>query len=310
MKKFLSLPLICLLLALFGCGKDAGWSGEVVTYGSGPETPAFFELACEDGKNYGFVVTGDTELVWEDPSALDEAREGRDQWDVFGCSMYVTVIPGETTQSADDYVDECVEGWYEAAKITVTKVDEDYFAVTAKPVIYLYPETETQVSVALDYDGQLTCTYPKYDNGWTVTAAPDGTLTDTAGQTYNYLYWEGVTDTEYDFSQGFCVPGAQTAAFLEEALAALGLTRREANEFIIYWLPMMEHNPYNLIAFQQEAYTGSARLNVTPAPDTLLRVFMAWQPLEEPVEIAPQPLTAPARQGFTAVEWGGTEVSK
>ena len=106
----------------------------------------------------------------------------------------------------------------------------------AKPVIYLYPEAETEVTVSLDYDGELTCVYPAFDGGasWSVTAAPDGTLTDAAGQTYSYLYWEGVSDAEYDFSEGFCVPGGDTAAFLEDALADLGLTRREANEFIVY----------------------------------------------------------------------------
>lgn len=179
---------------------------------------------------------------------------------------------------------------------------------TAKPVIYLYPESKTEVKVKLDYDGELTCTYPAYNNGWSVTALPDGTLTDAEGQSYNYLYWEGVTDAEYDFSQGFCVPGEDTAAFLDDALAQLGLTRREANEFIVYWLPMMEANPYNLISFQQEAYTDGAELTVSPAPDTLIRVFMAWQPLEEAVEIEPQSLTAPDRTGFTVVEWGGAEV--
>ena len=106
--------------------------------------------------------------------------------------------------------------------------------VDAKPVIYLYPEAEAAVTVQLDYDGQLTCTYPAYGDGWTVTARPDGTLTDGSGQTYNYLYWEGVDHAECDFSQGFCVPGGETAAFLEDALARLGLTRREANEFIVY----------------------------------------------------------------------------
>lgn len=30
----------------------------------------------------------------------------------------------------------------------------------AKPVIYLYPEEETAVTVKLDYAGALTCTYP------------------------------------------------------------------------------------------------------------------------------------------------------
>ena len=180
-----------------------------------------------------------------------------------------------------------------------------------KPVIYLYPEAETEVTVSLDYGGELTCVYPAFDGGasWSVTAAPDGTLTDAAGQTYNYLYWEGVSDADYDFSEGFCVPGGDTAAFLEDALAALGLNRREANEFIVYWLPRMEANPYNLIAFQTTAHTDHARLTVDPAPDTVLRVFMAWKPLERPVELPPQTLTAPERTGFTLVEWGGAELS-
>ena len=76
----------------------------------------------------------------------------------------------------------------------------------AKPVIYLYPEDETEVTVRLDYDGTLTCTYPAYEDGWTVTAAPDGTLRDESGQTYSYLYWEGVTRTEYDFSGASAFP--------------------------------------------------------------------------------------------------------
>jgi len=181
-------------------------------------------------------------------------------------------------------------------------------AVTAKPVIYLYPEENTEVSVRLDYAGELTCTYPTYHDGWRVIAAPDGTLTDQYGQIYNYLYWEGETTKQYDLSEGFCVAGADTTAFLEKTLAQLGLTRREANEFIVYWLPMMEDNPYNLITFQQEAYTDLARLTVTPAPDSVLRVFMAWQPLEAPMDIPAQTLHAFERTGFTLVEWGGTKV--
>ena len=179
---------------------------------------------------------------------------------------------------------------------------------TEKPVIYLYPEAETDVTVRLDYAGDLTCTYPAYVGTWHVTVAPDGTLTDERGQTYRYLYWEGTDNVQYDFSEGFCVPGSETAAFLEDALAQLGLTRAEANEFIIYWLPQMEQNAYNLISFQSDAYTDAAKLTITPQPDTLLRVFMAWKPLTSAVEISPQPLTAPERTGFTAVEWGGAKV--
>ena len=177
-----------------------------------------------------------------------------------------------------------------------------------KPVIYLYPETETRVTVKLDLSGELTCAYPAYDGGWTVTAAPDGTLTDEHGRTYNYLYWEGEGTEAYDFSKGFCVAGSDTAAFLEDALDRLGLTRREANEFLVYWLPRMQDNPYNLIAFQQEAYTQSAKLTVSPRPDSVLRVFMAWKPLARPVDVPAQTLPGFERRGFTLVEWGGAEV--
>lgn len=185
---------------------------------------------------------------------------------------------------------------------------EDCGTLLAKPVLYLYPEDETEVTVSLDCAGGLTCAYPAYEDGWTVTAAPDGTLTNATGQTYNYLYWEGVSQGDFDFSEGFCVPGKDTAAFLEAALAQLGLTRREANECIVYWLPLMEGNAYNLIAFQGAAYTDQARLTVTPEPDSVLRVFLAWQGLDAPVEVPVQELRPFDRTGFTVVEWGGCQV--
>ena len=178
----------------------------------------------------------------------------------------------------------------------------------AKPVIYLYPQQRTDVEVRLDYQGTLTASYPHYDGMWRVSAAPDGTLADENGQSYNYLYWEGKSSTQYDFSCGFVVAGAETADFLETTLEALGLTRREANEFIVYWLPRMESNAYNLISFQAEAYTDTAALSILPEPDSVLRVFMAWKPLDAPIEIAPQEIPAFERTGFTVVEWGGTEV--
>ena len=177
-----------------------------------------------------------------------------------------------------------------------------------KPVIYLYSEVETEVSVKLNLDGKLTCTYPTYNAGWKVTAAPDGTLTDVNGQIYNYLYWEGETNAQWDMTDGFCIKGEDTAAFLEDALEKLGLNRKEANEFIVYWLPLMEQNPYNIISFQTDIYTDAAELQIDPAPDTMIRVFMAWKAADSFVELPEQELTAPERSGFTVVEWGGTEI--
>ena len=198
-------------------------------------------------------------------------------------------------------------------EVDVLKVEESNWQpdpnVAYKPVIYLYPPQKTEVMVNLNLDGNLICTYPKYNNGWNVTADSDGTLTDLNGQSYNYLYWEGQINTQYDFSKGFCVKGADTAEFLENVLPQLGLNRREANEFIVYWLPLMENNPYNIISFQSEAYTNAAELNVSPSPDSVIRVFMTWYSSEQFVEIAPPIFDAPVRTGFTLVEWGGTEIN-
>ncbi len=183
-----------------------------------------------------------------------------------------------------------------------------YWGTDDKPVIYLYPEETTEVAVSLEYDGELTCTYPAYANGWRVTAEPNGTLYDEKGLEYNYLYWEGKREEKADFSKGFVVAGKDTASFLEDALAKLGLTRKEANEFIVYWLPELQENAWNLISFQEECYTDSAVLHVDPAPDTMIRVFMAVKPLDKYQEVEEQTLTAPERKGFTVVEWGGTIV--
>ena len=179
--------------------------------------------------------------------------------------------------------------------------------VDKKPVIYLYPPTDLQCSVKVNISGKLTCTYPEHgENGWeSFTAKPDGTLVFPDGREYYSLYWEGISDKKPDFSAGFCVKGRDTAAFLQDILLEIGLNEREANEFIIYWLPQMQNNSYNLISFQGDAYTSAAPLDIAPAPDSLLRVMMTFRPLEKSVEIEPQSFRGFERNGFTVVEWGG-----
>lgn len=180
-----------------------------------------------------------------------------------------------------------------------------------KPVIYLYPTEKTDVSVSLNLNGKLICTYPDYNNGWNVTAYPDGKIINKAdGKEYSYLYWEGESNTKYDFSKGFVVKGEDTSKFLQEKLSFMGLTPKEYNEFIVYWLPQMQNNKYNLITFQNKAYTENAVLNINPKPDSMLRVFMAYKPLKKFVEVDEQKLDTFERKGFTVVEWGGACITK
>ena len=189
-------------------------------------------------------------------------------------------------------------------------VDPFDSVIVAKPVIYLDPETECDVSVRLDYRGNLTCTYPVYDGGWNVTAQPDGTLVDRRdGREYSYLFWEGEDDADYDTSEGFVISREGAADALQELLSRAGLTPREYNELIVYWLPRLQTAPYYLVTFQGERYTERAPLHITPEPDSILRVFLTFRPLEEPVSLPEQTITPFVRTGFTVVEWGGALLS-
>ncbi|MCG9881339.1 MAG: carboxypeptidase-like regulatory domain-containing protein [Bacteroidia bacterium] len=181
-----------------------------------------------------------------------------------------------------------------------------------KPIIYLYPEQRQKINVKLDYEGTLSHSYPKYyGDGWTVTAEPNGTLWDENNQEYYALFWESHSSKQIIPQDGFIVAGKETASFLEEKLAYLGLNRREANEFIMYWLPRMENIAYNLIHFAGTEYEEQAELEIRPKPETIIRVMMLTQPLKSKIDYPKQDLTKlkKTRKGFTVVEWGGSTIN-
>ena len=182
--------------------------------------------------------------------------------------------------------------------------------VAYKPVIYLYPTKVTNVSVKLGAPEKLLVSYPTYIDGWKVEAQPDGNLKDLqTGRGLYSLYYEANNTTTHGLhSTGFVVKGEDTATFLEAKLAELGLNDREAEEFIIYWLPQMQGNAYNYIYFATGAEASkNMPLEVSPAPKTSIRINMEWKALDAPIEVKPQVLPkTPTRDGFTLVEWGGT----
>ena len=181
----------------------------------------------------------------------------------------------------------------------------------AKPVIYLYPTSPQEVSVKLKYDGQLTDIYPGFNqpDGWKVLAQPSGELTDLSTfKPYSYLFWEGQPNKPIALpNEGFVVKGSDTVEFLQQKLAYLGLTPKEYNEMIVFWLPKMQHNAYNHVYFATTSYTDTARLEVEPKPDSMLRVFMVFRPLDQPKQVKEQSLQTFERKGFSVIEWGGSE---
>ncbi len=202
-------------------------------------------------------------------------------------------------------VDDCDDDNEYNGHLYTTSVD--------KPIIYIYPIEETKVTVKLGKPENLAVSYPKYkEEGWKVLAKTDGTLIDSnSGRNLYALYWEGkkIEKRANNVKEGFVVEGENTAKFLEEKLAILGLNEREAEEFIVYWLPQMENNKFNYIRFESlEEIEEIMPLEINPKPDTLIRIMMEWEPLDEKIEIEEQKLEKAERDGYTVVEWGGTKL--
>jgi len=222
-------------------------------------------------------------------------------------SAYVLVIPTEKNPKEVEVISLITNEEFKNIKKYGHKEDPRYITED-KPMIYIYPEKEMDVNVKLGYPDKLTTTYPKYNNGWNVTALPDGTLKYN-GREYYGLYWEGNKHTAKVENEGFVVKGEEVEKFLEEKLNILGLTEREANEFIVYWLPKLEHNKYNYIRFEtKEEIEDYMPLEVSPKPDTIIRVIMDYKVLDDRINVKEQVLVPQTRTGYTVVEWGGAEI--
>ncbi len=182
---------------------------------------------------------------------------------------------------------------------------------TYKPIIYLYPTQEEVITVSLGHKENIISSYPKYYDNWKVLARPNGDLIYLrTNQDLYALYYENKRTIKLKVEkEGFCIEGKDIASFLEDKLAKLGLTEREAEEFIIYWLPKLENNKYNYIRFAtKEEIDADMPLNITPSPDTTIRVLMTYKGLNKPIKVEEEKIITPERKGFVAVEWGGTEI--
>lgn len=180
-------------------------------------------------------------------------------------------------------------------------------AEMGKPVVYLYPTKTTDVTVKVNPTGGFTKTEPAYGNGWQVKAEPNGNLYNYQDKkNYPYLFWEGYSLNYAMSNEGFVVAKNDVNKFLREKLAIQGLNEKEINDFMEFWLPRMQSDPYYFVTFVPQAeFDKMAPLTVSPRPDTVIRVFMDFKALEKPISVKEQKLTTPKRSGFTVVEWGG-----
>lgn len=184
-----------------------------------------------------------------------------------------------------------------------------------KPVIYLYPEVSTLVNVQVKPKGKLFFTYPKYDEqGWYVEANSNGELA-IDGNKLNYLFWEAEQQFEqeqFDLASGFIVGKSETISFLEEKLSSFGLNSKEQADFITFWGPQLMKNEQNFVHFVfNENCDQFAELSITPKPENTYRIYLLFSDMKDGkvTEFKPQEIPEMNRNGFTVIEWGGSEIN-
>lgn len=268
----------------------------------------FGEFAPGDGADVVVYQSGHgqgTALVPSDETD-ENGNSVLDRITFDGEYYYVTFDNVRTPEMPPEQYGMGVEYYYIPDTGESGRIDNVVIGAFEKPVLYLYPTAPTEVTVAFAHPELLTTVYPEYRDGWRMFVQNNGTMTEI-GKTREYyaLYWEERPTEPYEFTEGFYVD-KNYPEFLEEKLSELGLTDREANEFIMYWLPVLEKNGRNLVAFETtESREYANKLQITPMPDSLLRISIHIKKVDSDPGLPEQKLPCFLRKGFTAVEWGG-----
>ena len=202
-----------------------------------------------------------------------------------------------------------------------------------KPVIYLYPEKDTKVSVSFVNPINFSTVIPNYKDSWEVIAHPNGILNDLKPQItncnsfenihgseyaksactkneYPYLYWSGKT-VSINYPQaksGFIVNKNNLNSFFDEKLGVMGFNHKETNDFKEYWVSYLtnkDSNYFRITFFQNEILNQMFPMKVSPMPKSTIRMFMDWESVDQDTQIIEQNLISYPRDGFTLVEWGG-----
>jgi len=169
------------------------------------------------------------------------------------------------------------------------------------PNLYLYPEAETDVTVEVSFPagGVITESEPPYGDGWQVRVSPDGIINGH----YEYLFYEALLSVPLECESGWLLNGDDLEGELRRLLERLGFVGREIDDFVDYWVPLLEGSPYYAV-YPQEA-ESMITLEIAPAPRSVLRALFFIRPLQRPLSIPAPPMSGPfVREGFTAVEWG------
>ncbi len=279
-------------------------------------SPTDGERFHEEPVTFTGTVSPNVEKIVATAYYYDSFEASERSTDVYTLSQFT---PGDTTFTyraqmdwnnmgfgANDYLFTAYfeDGRQKAVSVTI------YFDAggMGKPVIYLYPEKPTKISVSVTPEQGIFVSEPEMGDAWTVIANSQGALFNLADRSYYpYLFWEAYTDPFPAFEDGFVVQQTGLKKFFDDKLTFMGLNTKEITDFEEYWLGVLTEKPYYFIHFVDQSLLDEyAPLNISPKPDSILRVFFDYEGLDVAKQVPAQKLTPWTRSGYSVVEWGGS----
>jgi hypothetical protein len=173
-----------------------------------------------------------------------------------------------------------------------------------KPAIYIYPDTDSDFLVELEFmDGTtLTSSIPEYSSGWDVFVETTGLI----DHQYDYLFYEVSIREVPELLSGWSLSRDELDDGLQDILTGLGFNQSETDDFLDYWLGrLMDHEYYSVYPASEEIIDRYVGLNVIPAPDTKLRFWLFFKGEQEHRKLPEPVLTGFERGSTTVIEWGG-----
>lgn len=182
--------------------------------------------------------------------------------------------------------------------------DCDTCVTARKPNIYIYPTSDIQLTVKLDFPlgGKVIKSIPEYGQGWNVSVDTSG-LIDT---TYTFLFYESVQPDIWQKQMGWCVETNELESFFRKNMTDYGFKGNEIDDYIDYWIPRLDEYAYYAIYPQTKSIIDHAIvLDLSKKPDHLLRLFYIIKGHNQKPNDIPEPsIDVFKREGYFVTEWG------
>lgn len=183
-------------------------------------------------------------------------------------------------------------------------IPQDSLITILKPNIYIYPETKISLHVSIIFPrgGSVIESIPLYENGWNIEVEPSGKINNI----YDYLFYESENPDLCQYRSGWIVKKDDLTSFFTQNMLATGFIQKEIDDFIEYWIPLLNnYSSYAIYPQYDFDIEKMIQLNFSYKPDRMLRLFYVIKGLHhDQVSIAVPNIPRFVRNGFTVAEWG------